>query len=112
MPLPIREKRAAAIEYIIKRIKGSDSYDNMKESNESGNYEKMYMREKPESDYTIGYKTAANEIMNAMKSNDQEAFEKGLRGFISMMLDEREDELELQKKDEDEHEKRMRGEGY
>lgn len=112
MPLPLKQRKVAAIEYIVKRIKGNDSYDKMKSDNESGNYEKMYRREKPESDYKIGCKMAANEAMNAIKSNDSEAFERALRGFVSMLLDEREDEIEMMKRDEDDHEKKMRGEGY
>lgn len=99
MPLPLKDRKIGAIEYVIKRIKGSDSYDKMKEHNESYGQEKLAMREKPEADYKTGMKMAVNEMMNAMQANDAEAFEKGLRGFVSMMIDAAEDEEELMSDD-------------
>ena len=100
MPLPLKDRKIAAVEYVIKKLKGSDSYDKMKDHNEYGSSEKMVMREEPESDYKIGMKQAVNEMMTAIESKDAEAFEKGLRGYISMMLDSHEDEKELMSKDD------------
>lgn len=101
MPLPLKDRKIGAVEYVIKRLKGSDSYDKMKDHNEQGmGREKMVMREKPEEDYRTGMKMAVNEMMNAVESKDAEAFEKGLRGFISMMLDSQKDEEELMSKDD------------
>ena len=91
MPLPIKDRKIGAIEYVIKRIKGSDNYDKMKDHNEYGS-EKMVKRDQPESDYRIGMKQAVNEMMDAVGNKDQEAFEKGLRAFVSMMVDNAMDE--------------------
>lgn len=94
MPLPLKDRKIAAVEYVIKRMKGSDSYDRMKDHNEYGS-ERMTLRENPEDDYKTGMKLAVDEMMGAVERKDAEAFEKGLRGFISMMIDAHEDEKEL-----------------
>lgn len=98
MPLPLKDRKISAIEYVIKRIKGSDSYDRMKDHNEYGSSEKLMMREQPEADHKPGMKMAINDMMSAMKMDDHSAFEKGLRQFIEMMLDERKDDEELMSK--------------
>lgn len=101
MPLPIKDRKIGAIEYVIKRIKGSDSYDNMKDHNEHGyGQEKMMMRDKPESDYKIGMTQAVNEMMDAAAQKDAQSFERGLRAFVSMMLDAHEDDKQMSLKDE------------
>jgi len=104
MPLPLKDRKVAAVEYVIKKIKGSDSYDKMKEYNESGEgVEKLMMRKKPEADYQIGMDQAVSEMMSAVKSNDSEAFKNGLKGFVSMMIEEYEAEeslAESQEKDD------------
>ena len=101
MPLPLKDRKVSAIEYVIKRLKGSDSYDNMKHQNENGSSEKMVMRDKPEEDYSIGMKQAVDEMMGAFERKDSQAFEKGLRAFVSMMLDAKECEEELLEKDKE-----------
>lgn len=108
MPLPLKDRKIGAIEYVIKRIKGSDSYDKMKEHNEGGP-EKMVMREKPECDYKIGMKQSVQEMMGAVERKDAESFERSLRSFVSMMLDAHEDDKEMLKKDEMEHMKKGEG---
>jgi len=75
MPLPLKDRKIAAVEYVIKRMKGSDSYDKMKDENENGS-ERLMMREKPEEDYKTGMRIAVEEMMTAVKSNDSSAFEK------------------------------------
>jgi hypothetical protein len=99
MPLPLKDRKIGAVEYILKKMKGSDSYDKMKDDNEYGS-EKLMMRSEPESDYQIGMKQAVSEMMSAVESKNAESFEKGLRGFISMMLDANEDEKKLEKENE------------
>ena len=81
MPLPIQKRKVASIEYIIKKLKGSDSYDNMKRHNEEGSNEKMYVRTEPESDYKTGMKMAVSEMMTAVESKDAEAFERWWEKF-------------------------------
>lgn len=101
MPLPLKDRKIGAIEYVIKRLKGSDSYDKMKDHNEHGyGQEKLMAREEPENDYKTGMKMAVNEMMTAMQSNDAEAFEKGLRGFVSMLIDANDDEKSMMEKED------------
>lgn len=109
MPLPLKDRKIASIEYIIKRMKGGDDYDSMKSHNSGEGREQLSMREKPESDYKTGMKMAVDEMLGAVERKDSESFEKGLRSFISMMIDSNEDDKELLKKDEIEHLKRGEG---
>ena len=98
MPLPLKQRKVGSIEYIIKKLKGSDSYDNMKEHNEAGP-EIMMKREDTENDYSIGMKQAVEEMMTSLESKDKQSFENGLRSYISMLLDAREDEEKLMNKE-------------
>lgn len=100
MPLPLKDRKVGAIEYVIKRLKGSDSYDNMKHENEYGS-EQLVKREEPESDYKIGMKSAVDEMMGAFERKDKESFEKGLRAFVSMMLECQENDEKMFKKSQD-----------
>ena len=108
MPLPLKDRKIGAVEYVIKRLKGSDDYDKMKHDNEHGS-EHMMMRDKPEADYKIGMEMAVDEMMSAFESKDKESFKKGLRSFISMMLDAHEEDKKMLKESEMEHIKRGEG---
>lgn len=100
MPLPLKDRKIGAVEYVIKRMKGSDTYDNMKDHNEYGSGERLMLRDEPEADYQIGMKQAVSEMMEAVSAKDASSFEKGLRAFVSMMLDCNEDDKKLAEKNE------------
>lgn len=110
MPLPLKDRKIGAVEYVIKRLKGSDSYDRMKEHNEhSKGGEYMAAREDAEKDYSTACKIAVNEMLEAVETKNAQLLEKSLKAIISMMLDVREDEDEMQKQAEIEHLKRGEG---
>ena len=99
MPLPInKDRRGSAVEFVIRKLKGSDSYENMKDQNEAGP-EKMVQRQEPENSYKMGMEHAVDEIMAAAERKDRSSFMKGLKAFVQMVLDEQEDEQEMMKQD-------------
>ena len=79
MPLPLKDRQIGAVEYILKKMKGYENDENSREE--------LVMRQKPESDYKVGLKQAVDEMFTAFESKDKESFEKGLRGFVSMLVD-------------------------
>jgi len=100
MPLPLKDRKIGAVEYVIKRLKGSDTYDRMKASNEQGP-ETMIMRDKPETDYQHGIKQSVNSILEAMQSKNATDLESSLRSFVKMVISSCEDDKELMEKDKD-----------
>jgi len=88
MPLPLKDRKIGAVEYVIKRLKGSDSYDRMKDHNESAKgADHMQMRTKPEADYSEGLRQAVQELMQAAESKDASTFQSSLQNFVSMMVE-------------------------
>lgn len=99
MPLPLKDRKIGAIEYVMKRIKNSNSYEDLKSQNEQGP-ERMIKRDQPESDKSLGLKQSTQDVMSAIESKDLSSLETALRSFISMMIDEKEEEEELLTKDD------------
>jgi hypothetical protein len=61
---------------IVKRVNGSESYENKPE------------HEGAEQDYSDGIRAASEEILSAIKSNDAKALQVALKSFMSMCEDE------------------------
>ncbi len=102
MPLPLKDRKIGAVEYVMKRMSGSDSYSRMKDHNESAKgADHMQMRTNPEADHSIGLKQAVHDLMQAAETKDAEAFQKSLQGFVSMMIDSALDEYNMYYHQED-----------
>lgn len=91
MPLPLAHKRRAAVSYIIKKMKGSDDFDKMKEYNESSP-EHMTVRTEVEKDYSSALDTAASEVIEAIQKEDAASLKKSLKMLVKLTLDECESE--------------------
>lgn len=79
MILPGDNKKAASL--IMRRMKGSDSYNVEKApTNEMGD----------EVDYGMGLESAAEEMIIAMERKDPKGFKTALKSFIEMCMDEEE----------------------
>lgn len=97
MPLPLKNRKVGTIEYIIKKMKGSDSYDKMKMDNESfGSTDHMMAKQGPDCDHSDGMRMCVDEMMNAVRSNDAQSFQKGLKNFVKLVMDAEEQEDEFQ----------------
>lgn len=93
MPMPLDEKKRGLIVGLIsKKIKGSDSYDNLKSENES--YKEVQSKDGAEQDYNDGLEQAADEMIQAMQSKDVKSFKSSLKSFVQMCMDEMESEEE------------------
>lgn len=80
MLLKDNAKKAATI--IIKKMKGGDSYDSLRESNESMSHTGE------EKSYEVGLDAAASEILSALEMKSPERLKSALRSFIQMCEDE------------------------
>jgi hypothetical protein len=95
MPLPFKKDRRA-VSFVIKKLKGSDDYDNMKSHNESNaGKEMMAERQSPEKSYELGMDQAVDEMLMAFERKDSEGLKNSLKSFISLCMDCKEDEDEL-----------------
>lgn len=78
--MPLDEKKKGSIAVLIsKKIKGSDSYENLKSDNEN-------MKEE---EYD-GLSAAAEEIIDSLNSKDPKSLKESLKSFIEMCLNEKE----------------------
>lgn len=77
----LKDSARKAATVIIKRMKGGDSYESLKESNES------MSQNGEEKSYDVGLDAAANEIMTAISMKSPERLKSALRSFYQMCQD-------------------------
>lgn len=105
MPLPLKKRQVASVEYIIKRMKSPVKEDSSYDHSE----DVMMKKEGEQSDYEIAYNDCASEMVEAMHSKDAKTFKKCFMKMFSMLMDEYKDEEKLEKQAEIEHLKRGEG---
>lgn len=100
MPLPFKKDKRSAASYVIRRLKGSDSYENLKDHNElnAGKVE-MGVRNEPESNYDAGLDQAVDELMMASERKDVKMFKNALYSFVQMVIDKYEEEEDMFEED-------------
>lgn len=81
-------KKRATI--IIKRLKGG--MEDM-----SPSFESMERKSGAEQDSEAGYDQCCEDMMSAMKSGDKSRLKSALKSFVSMLMDEKEDDSEYPK---------------
>jgi hypothetical protein len=81
---PNKNKGGIAAE-IMKKMKGSPSYEDMKSENEEFTSSKP---EEVEKDHSNGYDACCEEMMEAVKSSDNSKFKSALKSFVEMMMNE------------------------
>jgi hypothetical protein len=80
------KKTAAAI--IIRKMGGSESYDDMKSSNEE--MKQVATRDGAETDSSIGLQSACEEMMRAVEMKDASKFKMALESYLEMREDMKE----------------------
>lgn len=89
MLLKDSSKRRGVVSVIIKKMRGGDTYESMKEHNEGNSEvcdEKQDMDHKD--DYSAGYKAAAEEMISAFKMGDADSLKNALMSFLDMYENE------------------------
>lgn len=100
MPIPLKDRKAGIVSYVLKRVKGSNCYDKMKEDNEYGpTSHKLVAQTDEESDYKTGMKQSIEGLMSAVESKDAMSFEKHLKSFFNMMMEESEEDKKMMMED-------------
>lgn len=79
------KKQKGVVSIIVKKMKGGDTYENMKSYNEGVN------GASENNDYGPGYESAASEMMSAVEAKDVKAFKNALFSFVEMALCELEE---------------------
>jgi hypothetical protein len=89
MPMMDEKKNGALLSLFMKKnMKNSSSYDDMKETNASGLYEKK-MKDGAEIEHSQhGLDSAVEEMMSSLEAKNTPAFKTALRSFISMIMHE------------------------
>ncbi len=86
MPMPIDEKkRGAVVSIIMKKLKGSNDYDSMKEEV----MKPKKMEDGAEVEYSEnGYDSAVEEMMSALEAKNSKGFKSALKAFITLCMNE------------------------
>ena len=87
MLLKDKSKRGAMAALILKKMSGSDEYDNLKSQNEE-QMEAVPMEDGAELDVSEGTDTATHEMMEAMEGKNSSKFKSALMEFMKMAMRE------------------------
>lgn len=86
MLLKDSSKKRGAISLIIKKMKGGDHYESMKERNEDAVEGSNDVDHKD--DYSEGYNAAAQDMLSAFQAGDAQMLKTALMSFLDMYENE------------------------
>lgn len=76
---------------IVKRIKGSDDFDEMRSSNDQS-MSSLSMKDGAEQDMSAGKDNAAEKVMSALHSKDTESLKSALYSLFDMYMEEKKED--------------------